>query len=112
MRIKLATSKGVAFEVDAQGTGEWAIHREPFQYDSESDRWTVTHVPTGLAIPRRMTRAQAGDLASRLSRDLPTLGIETSIWSTGTHPTVQELGPGYTKLLDRFKSIVAEVLGS
>lgn len=108
MKIEIATSSGEPKEIDAQGVGEWAIHRDWFA--AEDEKWNVTHVPTGLRIPRHMTRAQAGDVASRLSRDLPTLGLPSRIWSTGESPSVGDLGPSYAGRVATLRAIVAEVL--
>lgn len=105
MKIQLAFKSGPV-EVEAQGRGEWAIHRIP----GDDEHWAVTHVPTGLAagdIP--LTRAQAGDFAARLSAEFPTLRIPAGIWAR--QPSVDDMGPGYQKIVDRMRALRAEVLG-
>jgi len=92
MIITLATIRG-PISVDATVTGEWAVHCDPFDTGiaGPHERWTVTHVPTGLRIPRQLTSKRARDLAERLSREVPTLGVPATIPTRQVQ--VNDLGP-------------------
>jgi|KBSSwiStaDraftv2_1062776.scaffolds.fasta_scaffold00132_40 hypothetical protein len=109
MIITLATIRGPV-SVDATVTGEWASHRDPFDTGiaGPHERWTVTHVPTGLRIPRLLTSKRARDLAERLSKEVPTLGVPATIVPT-RQVRVDDLGPGYAAVLARLTGIVDEV---
>lgn len=108
MIITLATIVG-PISVDATVTGEWAIHRDPFDTGiaGPHERWTVTHVPTGLRIPRQLTSGRARDLAERLSREIPTLGIQATV--PVRQVKVDDLGPEYAAIAVRLTKIVDEV---
>lgn len=109
MKITLATINGPK-DVDATVTGEWAVHRDPFDdrpTSPASKSWTVTHVPTGLRIPMGLTSRRARDLAARLSREVPTLGVAPGIPTT--QPEVMDLGPGYVDVAKKVNRILKEL---
>lgn len=60
--------------VDAEVIGRWAVH---LTWDVSGDNdYSVTHVPSGLALADRMTRKQAIELARALSLSLDVEHID------------------------------------
>ena len=57
--------------VEADVTGEWAVHGTENEPDDRP--WTVTHVPTGLVAYRLRSKAGAAKLAALLVDRVPTL---------------------------------------
>lgn len=106
MKITIPIMGGAALGVDADVTGEWAVHESV----SFPDEWHVTHVPTGLKIPRDLTRKEADALASRLSRDMPILRAELPA-DRSRQPKIEDLGATFQADLPRLQAIVKEVLG-
>ena len=104
--IRLAMSGGYGFAIDADCIGEWAIHKDIDGLDGD---WTVTHVPTGLRIPRYLTEQQARVLAERLAVEVPTLGVPAGL--PAKQPTVADFGPGFAETIKRVSVIVDGVLG-
>lgn len=100
MKITIPTLNGIRLEVDAEVTGEWSYHRDPF----ERRGWTVTHVPTGLKIPRNMSSIVAKRLVKRLALEVPTLPIKPRHWDK--QPTEDDLGEAYQEPLAKMVAIV------
>lgn len=102
MKLLIPTLRGLRVEVKAHPVGDWASHKA-----LESDHaWTVTHVPSGLRIPRYYPKAEACRLTERLAMDVPTLPVDVRHWDK--QPTTNELGPEYREHLERLLAIVTE----
>lgn len=54
-------------KVDADVIGRWAVHPT---WDASGEDYTVTHIPSGLALADRMTKKQAIELARNVSLSL------------------------------------------
>lgn len=67
-RISIATATGT-IDVDAEVHGPYAVHVALGETMRPLPYWHVTHVPTGLAIPYRLTREAARALALCLAHD-------------------------------------------
>lgn len=106
MKIQIAMVGCTPTEVEAVVTGEWAVHRDA----TFEDEWTVTHVPTGLRIPRYMTRQEAVELCRRLADEVPSLGLPAGL--PEKQPKMNDLGTAYADTIKLAATIVAEVLGS
>lgn len=104
MKITVPTTGGLSKEIEAEVTGEWATHRS-----IECPAWCVTHVPSGMRIPRDLTQGEATALAARLVKDMPTLNVERRL-HVG-QPKVKDLGPAYEASVDRLVAIVKDQLG-
>jgi hypothetical protein len=107
--ITLATING-PIDIEVKVTGEWAVHRALFDTRpnvAASESWTVTHVPTGLRIPRDLTSKRARDLMDRLAREVPTLGVSPGIRTVPA--AIEDLGPQFAELLGKLNKIVHEV---
>jgi len=64
--IRIETINGPGYSLLAHVFGPIAAHKE---WNGRRGSWTVTHVPTGMAFERRLTREEALRLARRLARD-------------------------------------------
>jgi len=109
VKIAIATVSGPV-DIDATVDGEWAVHRAPFDDRPNAPAlkgWTVTHVPTGLAIPRALTSKRARDLMARLVEQMPTLGLPAKL-ITVQPVEASDLGPAYRKAVDLLVQVVNE----
>lgn len=68
---------GSPFKITANVYGEWAAHRGVEEGDTLASWWSVTHMPTGRALPQiRPTRDQAIAIAATVAGRLPSLATE------------------------------------
>ena len=68
--VEIPLSSGTTLEaIPALVTGVWAVHKSV-----EGDKWSVTHVPTGLAASSRIaTKAEAKHIVEMFARVEPAL---------------------------------------
>ena len=71
--IRIAQA-GESVLVRANVTGQWAVHRRTPKPFRDAASWTVTHVPTGLALVHLSTRTRARHIAEAAAAVAPTWG--------------------------------------
>ncbi len=71
---------GVPFKIRANVYGEWAAHRGIEDQDTLASWWSVTHMPTGMALPQiRPTGDQAKAIAATLAGRVPHLATADEV---------------------------------
>ncbi len=73
-------ASGVPFKIRANVYGEWAAHRGIEDQDTLASWWSVTHMPTGMALPQiRPTSDQAKAIAATLAGRVPHLATADEV---------------------------------
>lgn len=66
MRLQIKNKAGETVFVRAKRFGLLAVHRSYYYYPAAGDLFTVSHIPTGLAVRSGIPKTIALELASQL----------------------------------------------